>query len=100
MTNHRHHENAVARVTQLISLGHVLCASNAVAGEKATVGTFSEAVDRGIRFACISVRGRTSEQHTKTADDAANIFVSRVGTGRANEAARKMARKHRIALVA
>jgi hypothetical protein len=92
------HEITVARVAQIISLGHVLVASNALDHEDTTVGPFHEAVDRGIRFACIGVKGRRPEQHTQRADDAADHFVSRVGTTRANDAAKTSARKHNIAL--
>jgi hypothetical protein len=91
-------EITVARVAQVIGLGHVLVAHNALDSEDTTVGTFHEAVDRGIRFACIGVKGRRHEEHTKRADDAAEVFVSRVGTTRANDAAKVAARKHRIEL--
>jgi hypothetical protein len=92
------HETTVARVAQIISTGRVLVAYNALANEDATVGPYSEAVDKGIRFACLSVKGRRSDCHTQTAEDAASVFVQRVGTTRANEAAKTVARQNGIEL--
>lgn len=92
------YETTVARVAQIIAAGYVLIAHNALACEDATVGTYHEAVDRGIRFACLSVKGRVCDQHTTLAIEAADHFVSRVGTTRANDAAKAMARKQGITL--
>jgi hypothetical protein len=91
-------EVAIARVAQVIEAGRVLVAYNALANEDATVGTYHEAVDRGIRFACLSVKGRTTDQHTKTALDAAEVFVMRVGSTRANDAAKATAKQHGLVL--
>jgi hypothetical protein len=92
------HETAVARVAEFIGTGRVLVAYNALANEDATVGPYSEAVDQGIRFACLSVKGRVSDRHTTTAEDAAECFVERVGTTRANEAAKAGAKRTGFAL--
>lgn len=91
-------EVAIARVAQVIEAGRVLVAYNALANEDATVGTYREAVDRGIRFACLSVKGRTTDQHTKTALDAAEVFVLHVGSSRANAAAKATAKQHGLTL--
>jgi hypothetical protein len=92
-------EIAIARVAQVIAAGHVLVAHNALAGEDTTVGPYSEAVDRGIRFACIGVKGRTPDRHTATADFAAGCFVmERVGSSRANDAAKAAAKRHGLVL--
>lgn len=50
-------EVTVARVAQLIEAGKVLVASNVLAREETSVGPYREAVDRGIRFACIGDKG-------------------------------------------
>lgn len=92
------HETTVARVAQLITAGVVLVARNAVAHEDATVGPYHEAVDRGIRFACLSTKGRAPERMAKTAEDAADGFVSRVGSTRANDSAKSAAKKAGLAL--
>jgi hypothetical protein len=92
-------EIAIARVAQVIAAGHVLVAHNAMHGEDTTVGIYHEAVDRGIRFACIGVKGRAVERHTTTADDAAECFVmERVGSSRANDAAKAAAKRHGLEL--
>ena len=89
---------AVARVVAVIERRVVLTAHNALDHEDTTVGPYGEAVDRGIRFACIGVRGRCPEQRTRTAREAAEVFVDRVGTGRANTAARAAAKSRGLAL--
>lgn len=92
-------EIAIARVAQVIKAGHVLIAHNAMDSEDTTVGTYHEAVDRGIRFACIGVKGRAPERRTATAEDAAECFVmERVGSSRANEAAKAAAKRHELVL--
>jgi hypothetical protein len=90
---------AIARVAQVIAAGHVLVAHNSLRGEDTTIGPYQEAVDRGIRFACIGVRGRAHEEHTRTAQDAAWCFVmERVGSSRANDAAKAAAKRHGLEL--
>lgn len=91
------HETTVARVSAVIARSIVLTAHNAILHEDTTVGPYHEAVDRGVRFACIGVRGRAPERRESQADAAAEAFISRVGSGRANDAA-KMAAK-RLGLV-
>lgn len=92
------HETTVARVAQIIKAGTVLVAHNAVAHEDATVGPYHEAVDRGIKFACLSTKGRAPERMAKSAEDAADGFVCRVGSTRANDAAKAAAKKNGITL--
>jgi hypothetical protein len=90
---------AIARVAQVIAAGHVLVAHNALAHEDTTVGPYHEAVDSGIRFACIGVKGKTSEERTRKAEDAAWSFVmERVGSSRANDAAKAAAKRHGLVL--
>lgn len=86
------HETTVARVAQVIKANIVLTAHNAVAHEKTTVGPYHEAVDRGIRFACLSTKGRAPERMARSAEDAADGFVARVGGSRANDAAKAAAK--------
>jgi len=81
------HEITVARVAAVIARAVVLTAHNALDHEDTTVGPYHEAVDRGVRFACIGARGRAPERREVRADAAAEAFVARVGAGRANEAA-------------
>lgn len=92
------HETTVARVAAVIADGCVLTAHNAVDHEDTTVGPYHEAVDRGVRYACIGVRGRRPELREARAVDAAEGFVGRVGTGRANDAARAMAKSRGLTL--
>ena len=92
------YQTTVARVVAVIERRIVLIAHNALDHEDTTVGPYGEAVDRGIRFACIGVRGRSPEQRTRTAREAAEIFVDRVGTSRANTAARAMAKARGLVL--
>lgn len=92
------HETTVARVAQCIEAKIVLVAHNALDHEDTTVGPYSEAVDRGIRFACLSVKGKAPDRFAATAQNAADGFVSRVGTTRANEAAKAAAKKAGITL--
>lgn len=92
------HETTVARVAQIIEAGKVLVASNVLAREETSVGPYREAVDRGIRFACIGDKGRAPERRTYRAQDAADAFVERVGTTRANDAAHAAAKKYGITL--
>lgn len=88
----------VGRVVACIERGHMLCAYDPLHHEDASVGPYHEAVDRGYRYAVISWKARTSDERTTRARDAADHFVSRVGTTRANEAAHAMARCHAFAL--
>lgn len=97
-------ETAATRVTQLIEAGRVLVAHNARDHEETSVGPYREAVDRGYRFACIGDKGRAdgllhrgAREH-RTAESAAWTFLERVGSTRANEAARAAAKKHGITL--
>lgn len=92
------HEITVARVAAVITAGVVLTAHNALQHEDTTVGPYHEAVDRGIRFACIGVRGRAPERREARAVDAAEAFVERVGTGRANDAAKLAAKSRKLVL--
>ncbi len=92
------YQTTVARVVAVIERRVVLTAHNALDHEDTTVGPYGEAVDRGIRFACIGVRGRCPEQRTRTAREAAEVFVDRVGTGRANTAARAAAKSRGLTL--
>jgi hypothetical protein len=98
-------ETAVARVAQLIQAGVVLVAHNALDHEDTSVGPYHEAVDRGYRFAVIGDKGRAeqrcgvSREHT-TAENAAWGFVNRVGSTRANDAAKAAAKRRGIALLA
>lgn len=92
------HETTVARVAAVISAGVVLTAHNALQHEDTTVGPYHEAVDRGVRFACIGVRGRAPERRESRAVDAAEAFVARVGTGRANDAAKSAAKSRKLVL--
>ena len=92
------HETTVARVAQLIAAGVVLTAHNAVAREESTVGPYHEAVDRGIKFARLSTKGRAPERMARSAEDAADGFVSRVGSTRANDSAKAAAKKAGITL--
>lgn len=92
------HETTVARVAQAITAGIVLTAHNAVAHEDATVGPYHEAVDRGIKFACLSTKGRAPERMARTAEDAADGFVCRVGSTRANDAVMAAAKKSGLTL--
>ena len=92
------HEITVARVAQVIAAGIVIVAHNAVAHEDATVGPYHEAVDRGIRFACLSTKGRAPDRMARTADDAADGFICRVGSTRANDAVKAAAKKAGITL--
>jgi len=80
------YETVVARVIERINAGRVLKAYNALAHEDTTVGPYSEAVDRGNRFAVIGWRNRWPANEVRTAREAAELFVDRVGTGRAREA--------------
>jgi hypothetical protein len=90
---------AIARVAQVIAAGHVLVAHNSLRGEDTTIGPYHEAVDRGIRFACIGVRGRAEMESTRRAEDAAWWFVmERVGSSRANDAAKAAAKRHGLVL--
>lgn len=49
---------------------------------------YQTAINRGQRFAVIGWRGRAHDAMTVTAEDAARIFIDRVGTSRARLAAR------------
>jgi len=91
-------EITVSRIAQVVADGHVLVAHNALAGEDMTVGPYQEAVDRGVRFACLSVKGRSSDAHVRTANEAALWFVDSVGTSRANDAAKAAAKRHGLVL--
>ena len=92
-------EVAIARVAQVISAGHVLVAHNALAHEDTTIGTYHEAVDSGVRFAVLGLKANTTSAFVVSAEDAAEIFVmQRVGSSRANDAAKAAARKHNITL--
>lgn len=78
-------EKAVCRVVEALKRGRVLTAYNALDRETTTAGTYNEAVDCGHRFAVIG--WRTGRQTlTRTVEDAAWSFVSRVGSTRAREA--------------
>ncbi len=92
------HEITVARVSAVISRAIVLTAHNALDHEDTTVGPYHEAVDCGVRFACIGSRGRAPERREARADAAAEAFVARVGAGRANEAARAAAKRAGLVL--
>lgn len=92
------HETTVARVAQCIEAKIVLVAHNALDHEDTTVGPYHEAVDRGIRFACLSVKGKAPDRLATLAQNAADGFVSRVGSTRANEAAKAAAKKAGITL--
>jgi len=87
------HETTVARVAAVISRSLVLTAHNAILHEDTTVGPYHEAVDRGVRYACIGTRGRAPERRESRADAAAEAFVDRVGTSRANDAAKTAAKR-------
>jgi hypothetical protein len=92
-------EIAIARVAQVIAAGHVLVAHNALAHEDTTVGTYHEAVDSGIRFAVLGMKANRSSAFTAKAEDAAEIFVmERVGSSRANDAAKAAAKRHGLVL--
>lgn len=96
-------ETAVARVAQLISAGLVLVAHNALDHEDTSVGPYREAVDRGFRFAVIGDKGRAEAKlgvgrEFTTAENAAWGFINRVGSTRANDAAKAAAKKRGIAL--
>ena len=96
-------EVAAARVAQLIEARVVLVAHNHLAAEDTTVGPYQEAVDRGYRFAVIGDKGRAEQRlgvgrEFRTSTDAAAAFVGRVGSTRANDAAKAAAKKRGIAL--
>lgn len=79
----------VSRVVERLNAGRILMAHNALAHEDTTVGPYTEAVDRGFHFAVIGWRGRCPSGEARTAREAAELFVDRVGTGRAREAVLK-----------
>ena len=67
------------------------------------VGPYREAVDRGFRFAVIGDKGRAEAKlgvgrEFTTAENAAWGFINRVGSTRANDAAKAAAKKRGIAL--
>lgn len=96
----KHHDTAVARVAEAIEDGHILKSYSPLYGnETTTVGPYNEAVDRGMRYACIGwlkphySQSKGLESRFKTAEEAADCFVSRVGSTRANDAVKEASRK-------
>lgn len=92
------YQRIVARVAACIERGHVLVADDVVHRETSSVGPYHEAVDRGRRYACFAWKANAPDEYTIRAIDAADHFVSRVGTTRANDAARAMAKRHAFIL--
>lgn len=92
-----HNDKAALRVALCIERGHVLHSHNALVHEDTTVGPYREAVDRWNRYAVIGVRGKSPEALFKTPIEAAYVFVERVGSTRANDVARDMAKRERFA---
>ena len=98
------HEKAVARIAQLITASKVLVAYNQRDHEETSVGPYTEAVDRGYRFACIGDKGRADgllqrgNREHRSAESAAQVFIERVGSTRAMAAARAAAKRHGITL--
>lgn len=82
----KHYTSAVSKVLAKLSTGAILTAHNALDHEDTTVGPYTEAVDRGARYAVIGWRGKRYSE-VRTAREAAEIFVDRVGTTRARESA-------------
>lgn len=96
-------EVAAARVAQLVKAGAVLVAHNHLDHEDTSIGQYHEAVDRGYRFAVIGDKGRAEQRfgvvrEFKTLECAAAAFVGRVGSTRANDAARAAAKKRGLTL--
>lgn len=81
-------EKAAAKVEAEIVSGNVLVAYSALDRGDFSVGPYTEAVDRGFRFAVIG-NGRTAsrQREFRTAKEAAYSFVNTVGSTRAREAA-------------
>ena len=81
-----HNDKAANRVIEAVKAGQVLKASDVLRRDELTVGAFSEAVDRGARFAIIG--WRTGQTTTfRTLEEAAWTFVAKVGSTRARDAA-------------
>jgi len=83
----KHYNSAVSKVLAKLNEGAILSAHNALDHEDTTVGPYTEAVDRGMRFAVIGWRGKRPQIECRTALEAAQYFVDRVGHTRAREAA-------------
>lgn len=84
MTNN---QKSILKVEAALQAGKILRAYNALDREETTAGSYTEAVDRGFRFAVIGWAGKCPQTATTTAYEAAAIFVGRVGCSRAREAA-------------
>lgn len=80
-------EKAAAAVAAALTKGAVVRGYDALGYQLTTVGRYSEAVDRGVRFAVISWR-TGAELRAHSALEAAAAFVGRVGSTRALAAAR------------
>ena len=90
-------DKAALRVVAAITKGLILTAYAPLTAEETTVGPYNEAIDRGIRFATIgwaTKRVGACERRTQTAQEAADIFVGRVGSTRAREAAIEAEKKY------
>lgn len=84
----KHYDSARDAVQAAIENRKVLTAYDSLRGQETTVGPYTEAVDRGFRFAVIGCGRAGGQSEHRTARDAAERFVDLVGHTRAREAAR------------
>lgn len=85
-------ERTLNAVTKALKAGTVLKAYNALDREDTTTGPYREAVDSGMRFAVVGWQQRHVQFECRTAKEAAEIFINRVGTSRALAAVREIER--------
>jgi hypothetical protein len=87
----KHHDSARAAVEAALKQSRILTAYDHLRHHDTTVGHYTEAVDRGYRFAVIGWGRNGNQTECRTASQAAETFIELVGTTRAREAARRAA---------
>lgn len=86
-------DKAAMKVESAIARGAVLVAYDALSHADTSVGSYVEAVNRGIQYAVIN---RSYHHNCYSANEAAASFVSRVGSTRAREVASKWLKSHGV----